>query len=242
MSHATLYFWGLTNFYRGKSAHAPAWAISFLILFRRISSPIAGIFVPFGYSLVDLPYFGGVRRRLFQRNNTLYRHFRTQSPTAVYEIASAPKEAADLFRPVRAAADYDSRRRLLGSAELPSGSRVDLKVARSGTIDQDRLNLPRSMAMQIDKVGGSLVSIRPEGSSANTNSPACVRFMVRISYCGYSARGYRSFFVRMGAFSRISPRDIPIRSIGRFPGATSRVVLYRGRYYPFPNHSCPDMT
>lgn len=118
----------------------------------------------------------------------------------VYEVKTTPRDIADLFRSFHNAPDYATRQRRMETAELPSGSRIELKVDRSETMDQDRLCLPKDMALSIDKVWGLVVSLRPENSSANTNSPACAQVLLRFPYWEEKAYGYRSVFVRVNAF------------------------------------------
>ena len=126
----------------------------------------------------------------------------------VYEITSTPRETADLFRSFHAAPDTATRRSLIEEAVLPSNSRVELKVKGSAVFDQDRINLSRSMAKQIDKVWGLVVSLRPEVTSANTDSPACAQVLIRIPFWDQTAYAYRSLFARINTFfADFAPRQ-----------------------------------
>ena len=125
-----------------------------------------------------------------------------------YEIDSLPSDTADLFRSFHRAPDASSKRKLILDAPLPEGCGISLKMPRSDTLDQDRINLPQSVARSMDRVYGRVISIREERDSANTLTRASANVLLRISFWDANAYAYRSFFVRSNAyFSNFAPRQ-----------------------------------
>ena len=128
----------------------------------------------------------------------------------VYELPSLPLGTSDLFRSFHRESDYHARRMLMETDLLPSGCAIELKVAKSDVFDQDRVNLPKAMAMSIDKVWGVVVSLKEETAnpSANTNSPASAQILIRLPFWDQALYGYRSFFARVTAFfADFAPRQ-----------------------------------
>ena len=124
-----------------------------------------------------------------------------------YEITSLPADTADLFRPFHRAPDAAIRRRLIVDSSLPEGCEVSLKVSKSETHDQDRLNLPQSIALSLDRVWGRAISIREETDTANTDTRASANVLLRIPFWDAKAYAYRPVFVRSTAFfSNFAPR------------------------------------
>ena len=125
-----------------------------------------------------------------------------------YEIESTPTETADLSRSPHRAADASTRRKMISGAPLPVGCNVSLKNSRSEVLDQDRINLPQSVALSMDRVYGRVISIREERDSANTLTKASANVMLRIPFWDANAYAYRSVFVRSSAyFSNFAPRQ-----------------------------------
>ena len=126
----------------------------------------------------------------------------------VYELQSTPLDTAQLFRPFHRESDRQARRILMENAPLPSGSRIELKVERPCVFDQDRLNLPRKIAMQMDKCWGRVISISDVNASANTDTPACAQVLIHIPFWDYETCAYRSVFTRIDAFfADFAPRQ-----------------------------------
>ena len=96
-----------------------------------------------------------------------------------YEITSTPRDTADIFNDLHRAEDFTARQKVLLAAPLPDGCNTTLKTPKSETFDQDRSNLPKELAYEIDRVWGRVISLREEKvNSANTLIPA-----VRMSSC-----------------------------------------------------------
>ena len=125
-----------------------------------------------------------------------------------YEINSSPEETADLFKSFHRAVDSRTRHRLIDEAPLPSGCVLSFKVARSETHDQDRINLPKDLALSMDRVWGRVISLREEKESANTETKACANVLLKIPFWDSKVNAYRSFFARTNAyFSNFAPRQ-----------------------------------
>ena len=153
----------------------------------------------------------------------------------VYEYTTSPEEIATLFREFHRAPDFVTRQRLIRDSTLPKDCNISLKIARSKTHDQDRINLPKSITSLLDKVWGVVISLRKEDDSANTDTPASAHVLLKIPYWDGEKQAYRSVFVRTIAFfGNFCPQrpDKALWSIRR--GDIVCGLLQRLHTYPIP--------
>ena len=125
----------------------------------------------------------------------------------VYEIRSTPLDTAELLKSLHAAPDLATRNKMIQESPLPRGCSISLKREKSDLHDQDRICLPRLLALEMDRVWGVIVAIKPETFSANSFSPACAQVLLKIPFWDDDAHSYRSFFARTSAyFANFAPR------------------------------------
>ena len=87
---------------------------------------------------------------------------------------------------------YDAVR----SPPPPIGPGVALKCKIPTTRDQYRLNLSLNEAKRLNRVFGVVSSLSNGAASANTLTPACAQFVLRLNWWAPAVCAHRSFFVR----------------------------------------------
>ena len=138
----------------------------------------------------------------------------------VYEITSKPADAAELLRSFPRAPGFLPRTRLINDAQLPKACSISLKISNPDTHDQDRIWLPKSIDVEMDKVWGLAASIWPRIFSADAPSPASAQILLKIPFWGDGQYAYRPFYARAQvSILRISLHASRIICLGQLSGA-----------------------
>ena len=131
----------------------------------------------------------------------------------VFTVFSSPADTAALFRRIHAAPDRQSADRIIRDASLPRGSSLSLKIKKSETHDQDRINLGKTMTDHMDKIWGVVIHLADAFGSANTWTPACAQIMFKFVWYDDFDECNRMIFLSTSAYSStFAPRVISDQS------------------------------